>query len=84
MGASKSVTLAIDASSGVCGSTYAACKQACVEEILDLMREGKFKDTPMEPLTWNWESKQESLVKAVQGTLEGFRSGKGIFLFGET
>lgn len=59
-------------------------KDVCVQEILDLMREGKFKDTPMEPLTWNWESKQETLVKAVQGTLEGFRSGKGIFVFGET
>jgi trans-2-enoyl-CoA reductase len=59
-------------------------KEACVKEVLDLMREGKFKDTPMDPLTWDWETKQEDLVKAVQGTLEGFRSGKGIFVFGQT
>jgi len=35
-------------------------------------------------LTWEWNTKQEDLVKAVSGTLEGFRSGKGIFVFGET
>ena len=59
-------------------------KDACVQEVLDLMREGKFKDTPMQPLTWNWDTKQEELVSAVQATLEGFRSGKGVFMFGET
>lgn len=59
-------------------------KEACVEEILDLTRQGKFKDTPMDPLTWEWGTKQNELVKAVSGTLEGFRSGKGIFVFGET
>jgi len=59
-------------------------KLACVNEILDLTREGKFKDTPMQPLTWEWNTKQEELVNAVSGTLDGFRSGKGIFVFGET
>ena len=59
-------------------------KEACVQEILDLTREGKFKDTPMEPLTWDLDTKQDELVNAVSGTLEGFRSGKGIFMFGET
>lgn len=59
-------------------------KDACVQEILDLTREGKFKDVPMDRLTWDFNSKQEELVKAVAGTLEGFRSGKGIFVFGET
>ncbi|KAK5169424.1 mitochondrial 2-enoyl thioester reductase [Saxophila tyrrhenica] len=57
-------------------------KERCVQEVLDLTREGKFKDMPMQPLTWNWETKQDQLVQAVQGTLEGFRSGKGIFVFG--
>jgi trans-2-enoyl-CoA reductase len=33
---------------------------------------------------WNTGTKQEELVDAVQGTLEGYRSGKGIFVFGET
>ncbi|GAB7361994.1 hypothetical protein MBLNU230_g2030t1 [Neophaeotheca triangularis] len=59
-------------------------KEKCVREILDLTRQGKFKDTPMDEVRWNYDTKQEPLVKAVQGTLEGFRSGKGIFVFGET
>jgi mitochondrial enoyl-[acyl-carrier protein] reductase / trans-2-enoyl-CoA reductase len=59
-------------------------KEACINEVLDLTRQGKFKDVPMQPVTWNYDTKQEALVDAVQGTLEGFRSGKGIFLFGKT
>ena len=59
-------------------------KEACVQEILDLTRRGKFKDIPMQPLKWEWGTKQEELVNAVAGTLEGFRAGKGIFVFGET
>lgn len=59
-------------------------KNACVQEILDLTRDGKFKDIPMQPLKWEWGTKQEELVQAVSGGLEGFRSGKGIFIFGET
>ena len=59
-------------------------KEKCVKEVLDLTREGKFKDTPMVPLKWEWGTKQEELVEAVQGTLGGFRAGKGIFVFGET
>lgn len=59
-------------------------KEACIQEVLDLTREGKFKDMPMQPVHWELGTKQEELVDAVQGTLEGFRSGKGIFVFGET
>lgn len=59
-------------------------KQSCVQELLDLMRQGKFQDTPMQPLQWDRSTGQDELVSAVQGTLEGFRSGKGIFVFGET
>lgn len=59
-------------------------KDKCVQEVLDLTREGKFKDMPMQTLKWDWGTKQDELVKAVQGTLEGFRAGKGIFIFGET
>ena len=58
-------------------------KAACVQEVLDLMREGRFQDAPMQPLQWNAETRQEELVDAVGGTLEGFRSGKGILMFGE-
>jgi trans-2-enoyl-CoA reductase len=59
-------------------------KKKCVDEILDLTRQGKFYDTPMQPVHWNIGTKQQELVDAVQGTLEGYRSGKGIFVFGET
>lgn len=59
-------------------------KEKCVHEVLDLTREGKFKDVPFDPVTWNHSTKQEELVAAVQGALEGYRSGKGIFMFGET
>ncbi|KAK5118137.1 hypothetical protein LTR62_004184 [Meristemomyces frigidus] len=59
-------------------------KEACVKEVLDLTRQGKFKDVPMDAVKWEYRTKQEELVKAVQGTLEGYRSGKGIFVFGET
>ena len=59
-------------------------KKKTVEHVLDLYREGRFKDTPFQELTWDWDTKGETLIEAVQGTLEGFRSGKGIFVFGNT
>jgi trans-2-enoyl-CoA reductase len=58
-------------------------KVACVEEILDLIREGKFRDTPTVEVPFGPRSAEGTLVEAVQGTLEGFRGGKGIFMFGE-
>ncbi|KAK4993707.1 mitochondrial 2-enoyl thioester reductase [Elasticomyces elasticus] len=51
-------------------------KQKTVEHVLDLTRQGKFKDTPVQEVPWSWNTKEEELVRAVQGTLEGFRSGK--------
>ena len=59
-------------------------KKKTVDEILDLIRKGKFKDVPMVEVPWNWDTKKEELVEAVQGTLEGFRKGKGVFVFGDT
>ncbi|KAF7188740.1 Enoyl-[acyl-carrier-protein] reductase, mitochondrial [Pseudocercospora fuligena] len=59
-------------------------KEACVKEILDLTRQGKFQDVPFDAVKWDRSTKQEELVDAVQGTLEGYRSGKGIFMFGDT
>lgn len=59
-------------------------KRKMVDEILDLTRKGQFKDVPMQKIEWNWETKEDVLKGAVQGTLEGFRSGKGVFVFGET
>jgi mitochondrial enoyl-[acyl-carrier protein] reductase / trans-2-enoyl-CoA reductase len=59
-------------------------KEGTVGEILNLIREGKFRDTPFAQVKWDWETDEETLKGAVQGTLEGFRSGKGVFVFGET
>ncbi|KAI9700702.1 MAG: mitochondrial 2-enoyl thioester reductase [Candelina mexicana] len=63
---------------------YPEEKRRTVEEILQLTREGKFRDAPMQEVRWDWDTKEEVLKEAVQGTLEGFRKGKGIFVFGDT
>jgi trans-2-enoyl-CoA reductase len=59
-------------------------KKKTVDHVLDLYREGKFKDTRVDEVKWDWETKEETLVDAVKGTLEGFRKGKGVFVFGKT
>jgi len=55
-----------------------------VDDILNLMRLGHFKDVPIDEMTWNWDTEETALREAVQGTLKGFRKGKGVFLFGDT
>lgn len=59
-------------------------KKATVDEILNLTREGKFRDIPVQELKWDWPTEEATLKKAVQGTLGGFRAGKGVFVYGET
>lgn len=59
-------------------------KEKTVQHVLDLTREGKFKDIPVQEVKWDWDTKQDVLVDAVQGTLDGFRPGKSVFVFGET
>lgn len=59
-------------------------KKRTIDEVLGLIRDGKFKDVPMVEVPWSWNTKQEELLDAVQGTLAGFRKGKGIFKFGDT
>jgi trans-2-enoyl-CoA reductase len=59
-------------------------KKRTVEEILDLTRNGKFKDIPVQELRWDWATEEGKLKEAVQGTLGGFRAGKGIFVYGDT
>ena len=58
-------------------------KRKTVDELLDMMRKGEFKDTPMVEVKWNWDTEKEELIDAVQATLEGFRKGKGVFVFGD-
>lgn len=59
-------------------------KKQTVDEILGLIREGKFRDAPLQEVQWDWETEENVLKEAVQGTLSGFRPGKGIFMFGDT
>ncbi|KAI1457333.1 NAD(P)-binding protein [Annulohypoxylon moriforme] len=62
----------------------AAAKEQTVAEILGLVREGKFKDVPIVPVPWTWDTEIQQLKEAVQGTFEGFRKGKAIFAFKDT
>lgn len=59
-------------------------KRRTIEEILALVRKGEFKESPVQELRWDWDTEETVLKEAVQGTLQGFRSGKGVFVFGET
>ncbi|KAK5662881.1 hypothetical protein OQA88_6292 [Cercophora sp. LCS_1] len=59
-------------------------KRETIDQIIELMRDGKFKPAPVQNVKWDWETDEKILKEAVQGTLEGFRSGKGLFTFGET
>lgn len=59
-------------------------KKQTVDEILELVRENKFKDAPVQEVEWEWETEDKVLKEAVQGTLSGFRAGKGVFVFGST
>ncbi|MCJ1410730.1 mitochondrial 2-enoyl thioester reductase [Ptychographa xylographoides] len=58
-------------------------KEKTVGELLEMMRRGEFRDVPVVEVPWGWETKGVELVEAVQGTLEGFRKGKGVFVFGD-
>ncbi|KAN0089368.1 NAD(P)-binding protein [Hyaloscypha variabilis] len=59
-------------------------KKRTVDEILEMTRKGTFKDIPVQELRWDWGTEETTLKKAVQGTLSGFRAGKGVFVYGDT
>lgn len=59
-------------------------RRFAVEDILELIRQGRFKDAPVDEVKWSWDTEEATLTKAVAGTLGGFRNGKGVFVFGET
>lgn len=61
-----------------------AGKKTTGDEILGLIRDGQFRDAPVQEVKWNWETEDTVLREAVQGTLTGFRAGKGVFVFGDT
>lgn len=55
-----------------------------IDDILNLVRLGHIKDVPVDEIRWDWDTEEASLREAVQGTLQGFRKGKGVFVFGDT
>lgn len=55
-----------------------------IEALIKLMREGTFDVGPVDEVKWDWDTKKDVLASAVQGTLKGFRKGKGVFVFGDT
>ncbi|KAJ8108622.1 hypothetical protein OPT61_g8049 [Boeremia exigua] len=55
-----------------------------VNHVLDMTRKGEFKDTPFDQIPWEYETKGEDLIAKVKDTLEGYREGKGVFVFGKT
>lgn len=59
-------------------------KKATVADILDMTRKKEFRDIPVDEIKWEWETKGEELIAKVKDTLEGYREGKGVFVFGKT
>jgi len=63
---------------------HAEAKMETVADVLDMTRKGEFRDTPFDKIAWEWDSREEDLVGKVKDTLEGYREGKGVFVFGKT
>jgi trans-2-enoyl-CoA reductase len=59
-------------------------KMKTVADVLEMTRKGEFRDTPFDKIAWEWETKGEELINKVKDTLEGYREGKGVFVFGKT
>lgn len=56
-------------------------KENTIKDVLQLTRVGRFKDIPVDDVKWSWEAEGPELAESVQGTLGGYRSGKGVFTF---
>ena len=58
-------------------------KERTVRELLGMIRRAELRDVPTVEVLWGEGTEAEELVSAVQGTLEGYRKGKGVFCFEE-
>ncbi|KAL2758533.1 hypothetical protein ACRALDRAFT_2100998 [Sodiomyces alcalophilus JCM 7366] len=59
-------------------------RKFAVQDLLQMIRDGRFRDVPLDEVHWNWETEEKVLKDAVSGALGGFRKGKGVFVFGDT
>lgn len=59
-------------------------KSETVADVLNMTRKKEFRDIPVDEIKWEWETKGEELIAKVKDTLEGYREGKGVFVFGKT
>lgn len=63
------------------GDQNPALKLDSIRDVLNLTRQGKFKDIPVQEVKWNQDTAGEQLAEQVQGTLGGFRAGKGVLMY---
>lgn len=56
-------------------------KEETIRDIFRLTRDGRFKDIPVQEVQWTRDTSKDELVDSVQGTLGGYRSGKGVFVY---
>ena len=63
------------------GDKNPAMKENTIKDVLQMTRSGKFQDIPVDNVEWNWNTEGPVLSESVQGTLGGYRSGKGVFTF---
>lgn len=66
------------------GKAHPAGRRETMEAVLALLRTGQFTAGPADRIEWTWDTPADTLKQAVAGTLDGFRHGKGIFVFKDT
>lgn len=63
------------------GDKHPDLKENTIRDVFQMTRAGKFKDIPVQQVKWTWDKDGPELAEEVQGTLGGFRAGKGVFVF---
>jgi trans-2-enoyl-CoA reductase len=63
------------------GDKHPNLKENTIRDIFQMTRAGKFNDIPVVEAKWTWDKAEAELIGAVQGTLTGYRAGKGVLVF---
>ncbi|KAK5990985.1 2-enoyl thioester reductase [Cladobotryum mycophilum] len=56
-------------------------REHMINDILGLIKTNWFRDVPVEEVEWGFETEASSLQNAAQQGLQGFKKGKGVFVF---